>query len=332
MYDIREFGGGPPRSARTPGRPGAMVRGLVLAVALGQGLGLVAPATAGYQDGLLAFDNGDYETAYREFYALAHQDHQDAQFALGQMYRFGTGVPQDDAEAFVWFRMAAENGHTEAQTVLGFLHAYGVGTNEDAFMAYFWFSLAATRSNPVAETNRDKMAQSLSADQRAEADRLVAERRQQAKALNRGTTLEPAATPPAEPEAPEPAPLEPVVSAPAPEPDPMPEPMPEPETALATPSEPASEAMPAATAVPDGFLVQLGAFREAENAPEMWDRLRRAQPELLGGLQHHVSRVDRGGSGVLHLLMVGPVADENAARALCDALDQRGIDCLVALP
>jgi TPR repeat protein len=27
------------------------------------------------------------------------------------MYRFGTGVPQDDAEAFVWFRMAGNLGY-----------------------------------------------------------------------------------------------------------------------------------------------------------------------------------------------------------------------------
>jgi RNA polymerase sigma-32 factor len=34
------------------------------------------------------------------------------------MYRYGKGVPQDDAEAAKWFRMAAEQGHAKAQLEL----------------------------------------------------------------------------------------------------------------------------------------------------------------------------------------------------------------------
>ncbi len=124
----------------TPGGTAAMIRGLAIAAVLT--LGGALPAAAGSQEGLRAFETGDYATAYREFHALAQQGSPDAQFALAQMYRFGAGVPQDDAEAFTWFRRAGEGGH-------------------------------------------------------AEADGLVAERRRQAKALSRGPTPAPAATPPA---------------------------------------------------------------------------------------------------------------------------------------
>jgi TPR repeat protein len=275
-----EFGfGDADRSAAghqsTSGGTAAMIRGIALAAVLT--LGGALPAAAGYQEGLRAFETGDYATAYQEFHALAQQGSPDAQFVLAQMYSFGAGVPQDDAEAFTWFRRAGEGGHAEAQAVLGFLHAYGVGIEEDAFQAYFWFSLAATRANPVAEANRDKIARSLSAARRAEADRLVAERRRQAKALSRGPIPAPAATPPA------------------------------------------------------AFRVQLGAFLTAENAPAVWRRLHLAQPDLLGGLRQRVQRADRG-ERVFHLLQVGPLADTEAATALCAALTARGVDCLVVKP
>ncbi len=135
----------------------------------------------------------------------------------------------------------------------------------------------ATRANPVIEAKRDKIARSLSAARRAEADRLVAERRRQAKALSRGPTPAPAAAPPA------------------------------------------------------AFRVQLGAFLTAENAPAVWRRLRVAQPDLLGGLRQRVQRADRG-ERVFHLLQAGPLADTEAAKALCAALTARGVDCLVVKP
>ena len=36
----------------------------------------------------------------------AEQGHAPAQFNLGDMYRDGEGVPQDDVEAFKWFSLA----------------------------------------------------------------------------------------------------------------------------------------------------------------------------------------------------------------------------------
>jgi TPR repeat protein len=216
------------------------------------------------------------------------------------MYRFGIGVPQDDAEAFAWFLRAGKGGHAEAQTVLGFLHAYGVGTQENIFQAYFWFSLAATQANPAVAASRDKMARSLSAAQRAEVDRLVADARRETKVLSRGPTSTPVATLPVEPEAVE---------------------------ATDSQNEPAA----APTTSPSDFRIQLGAFLIAENAPALWRRLRAAQPDLLGGLRPRVQRADRGGRA-FHLLQAGPRANTEGARGLCAALTARGVDCLVVKP
>ncbi len=103
-----------------------MIRRLAVAAVLS--LGLIVPAGADYPEGLAALERGDYPVAQGEFLALAERGHRDAQFSLGQMYRFGTGVPQDDVEALAWFRKAAHHGHADAQSILGFLYAYGVGT------------------------------------------------------------------------------------------------------------------------------------------------------------------------------------------------------------
>ena len=325
-----------------------MIRRLVLAAILG--LGLAPTAAADFEQGAAALEIGDYATAYREFRPLAERGHQDAQFALGEMYRNGAGVPQDDAQAFAWFRRAAEGGHTESQTVVGLFHAYGVGTERDAFQAYFWFSLAAIRANPVAETNRDKMARLLSAAERAEADRLVAQRRRQAKALRRDpapavAVATPEAGPEAEPEAVEAAPEAPTVAVATPEaetaeaaeardelavaPAATPEAEPRPEATEAT--EARDEPVVTLAALSGAFRVQLGAFKVAEYAPAVWRRLRATQPDLLGSLELRIRRAERGDS-VFHLLQVGPLADAKAAKALCAALAARGVDCLVVSP
>ena len=50
---------------------------------------------------------------------LAEQGDMDAQLNLGYMHLHGRGVPQDDAEAVRWFRLAADQGNATAQYFLG---------------------------------------------------------------------------------------------------------------------------------------------------------------------------------------------------------------------
>jgi len=48
----------------------------------------------------------------------AEQGYANAQSALGWMYANGQGVPEDDAEAAHWYRLAAEQGNVRAQNDL----------------------------------------------------------------------------------------------------------------------------------------------------------------------------------------------------------------------
>jgi len=66
------------------------------------------------QTELNAYNNGDYETAFKKFLPLAEQGDVIAQTHLGEMYTQGRGVPQDNQEARQWYRLAAEQGFASA--------------------------------------------------------------------------------------------------------------------------------------------------------------------------------------------------------------------------
>ncbi len=84
-----------------------------------------------------------------------------AQFLLAWMYDNGLGVPQDDAEAFRWYRMAAEQryrlaaeqGNAWAQIRLGTMYYNGKGVPWDYVEALKWFRLAAEQGNTSAQNN-----------------------------------------------------------------------------------------------------------------------------------------------------------------------------------
>ena len=64
---------------------------------------------------LAAFEAGDYETALREWKPLAEQGRPDAQLNLGIMYDNGYGVIQDHVYAHMWFNIASANGLEKAR-------------------------------------------------------------------------------------------------------------------------------------------------------------------------------------------------------------------------
>jgi TPR repeat protein len=85
--------------------------------------------------------------------ARAEAGDAEAQFNLGTVYADGEGVPQDDAEAARWFRLAADQGHANAQTNLGIMYRYGVGVPQDRAEAVRWFRLAADQGLGEAQNN-----------------------------------------------------------------------------------------------------------------------------------------------------------------------------------
>ncbi len=75
----------------------------------------VASAVAGpYEDGVAAYERGDYAKAVELFRKAAEQGDAYAQYNLGQMYDKGKGVKQDYVETHKWVSLAAAQGLKKA--------------------------------------------------------------------------------------------------------------------------------------------------------------------------------------------------------------------------
>ena len=81
----------------------------------------------------------------------AEQGDADAQFRLGEMYKYGRGIRQDGAEAVKWYRQAAEQGHAAAQKKLGWMYANGRGVRQDDEEAVKWYRLVAEQGHAAAQ-------------------------------------------------------------------------------------------------------------------------------------------------------------------------------------
>jgi uncharacterized protein len=71
--------------------------------------------------------------------------------------------------------LAAQTGAPDALFELGMLYATGRDVDADLVTAHKWFNLAAARGNASALTYRVELAQEMSADQVAEAQKLARE-------------------------------------------------------------------------------------------------------------------------------------------------------------
>jgi len=106
---------------------------------------------ADYLAGAEAFIFGDYATALKEWRPVAEQGDMESQWAMGDLYRFGWGVPQDDGEAARWYRLAAEQGDADAQVNLGNRYRWGQGMTQDYQEAVRWYRLAAEQGQALAQ-------------------------------------------------------------------------------------------------------------------------------------------------------------------------------------
>ncbi|WFU19613.1 hypothetical protein [Bradyrhizobium sp. CB3481] len=71
-----------------------------------------------WEDGMVAYNRGDYLPAIRLFRPLAEQGNPKAQTQIGTMYRKGEGTAPSLARAFMWFSVAARRGDAKAKAGL----------------------------------------------------------------------------------------------------------------------------------------------------------------------------------------------------------------------
>ena len=148
--------------------------GLLIAAAVGT-LFLV-PAQGSAQDSLsVSCVDVFISSPWEDLTRCAEQGDARAQYNLGELYANGDGVPEDDAEAVRWYRLAAEQGSAIVQTNLGLMYANGDGVPEDDVFAYMWWNLSAAQGDETARSNKDIIEQEMTREQIAEAQRLSRE-------------------------------------------------------------------------------------------------------------------------------------------------------------
>jgi hypothetical protein len=83
-----------------------------------QMLGGVGAFAGPWEDGMAAYNRGDYAPAIQLFRPLAAKGNAKAQHLIGVMYHKGEGVARSSVRAFAWFSLAAAHGDGDARAKL----------------------------------------------------------------------------------------------------------------------------------------------------------------------------------------------------------------------
>ena len=104
-----------------------------------------------YNQGLQAYDIGEYQDAYTVWLPLAKEGNAIAQFNIAHMHEVGEGVEKNTVKALQWYQRAAVQGYAEAQNNLGILFSSGIGTPIDLKQSAHWTEMAALQGLPNAQ-------------------------------------------------------------------------------------------------------------------------------------------------------------------------------------
>jgi len=102
----------------------------------------------------------DYSEAAKWFRLSAEQGDARAQYDYGRMYATGKGVAENQQEAVKWYRLAAEQGHMKSQLLLGLSYSQGIGVIQDKQEAAEWVRLAAKQGDAGAQSILGSLYQS----------------------------------------------------------------------------------------------------------------------------------------------------------------------------
>jgi TPR repeat protein len=113
----------------------------------------------------------DYQQALSWYRKAADQGSAPSQSFLGWMFLNGKGVESDYKEAMKWYRKAADQGDMEAQYSVGLMYYNGENLTPDFVEAYKWINLAAAQGHTNAIKQRIKLAEALTSEELAEAQK-----------------------------------------------------------------------------------------------------------------------------------------------------------------
>lgn len=309
-----------------------------------------ALAQADVKAGVEAWQRGDYRAAVAQWRAPAVAGDADAQFNMGQAYKFGRGVPADLALAEEWYRKAALQGHPQAeenyglalfengkrlqaiewlekaagrgapraQYVLGTMLFNGDAMTKDWVRAYALIVRASAQGLPQAATSQAQMDNYISLQDRQKGLELArVYERDAGRPIIATVPPSPGTQPPVSvgrtqlPPSTAYQPIEPI-PAPTQSAEARPTPPIVRPAPKPTPKAPTPPAATATTAIRDGgWKLQLGAFGEAGNAQKLWSQV---------GGRFPGRKVSYVKSGRLTKVLVGPFASSAEASSACRGL------------
>jgi hypothetical protein len=292
------------------------------------------PAIADVKAGVDAWGRGEFKKAVEEWRGPAVAGDPDAQFNLGQAYKLGRGVPVDLGMAEEWYRKAAVQAHPQAednygltlfqnnkrdqatpwleksaargepraQFVLGTMYFNGDSVKRDWVRAYALMTRASAAGLPQASSTLAQMDRYIGLNDRQQGAQLARkfereagrpqlaelagdETRDEAPVVRRSGTVVPISAPLARP-------------------------------AVSSPRPP----RPAASTATGVWRIQLGAFRDLDNARGLFTRL--ARGPLAGKQQYLVP------AGSVTRLLVGPYLTQAEAARACGSVRAAGSDCV----
>ncbi len=77
--------------------------------------GISNTSFADFEDGLTAYNSGDYTKAFQEWKILAEDGQVRAQYNIAWMHAYGVGTLKDYQASVGWYMKAAEQGYVHAQ-------------------------------------------------------------------------------------------------------------------------------------------------------------------------------------------------------------------------
>lgn len=111
----------------------------------------VAEKASRFDEGVAAYDAGDFETAYRIWNDLANENDLAAMRNVAQLLRQGKGVAKDSKRAFKLYMEAAEKGLVTAMANLGDMYLAGDGIERNPQAAAAWYARAASAGLSLAQ-------------------------------------------------------------------------------------------------------------------------------------------------------------------------------------
>ena len=99
----------------------------------------LSAGASNYNDGFIAAESGNYQSALQQWGPLAEKGHAVAQFNLGLLYHSGSGISLDEKKAIEWYEKSANNGYYKAQEYMAVGYREGwFGLPKDSKKATYW--------------------------------------------------------------------------------------------------------------------------------------------------------------------------------------------------